>query len=113
VLVTACPLARNVLLSSDCLCGSYVSRCACCLYHWPQSHERSAPIAWPTAKLLDYVLGAHEENTYKKAELRSFLQFHRQGEEPLRDDEIAILNGVLSLNEQKVTDIMTPMEVRC
>jgi metal transporter CNNM len=39
------------------------------------------------------------------------LQFHRQGEEPLRDDEIAILNGVLSLNEQKVAEIMTPMKV--
>lgn len=24
---------------------------------------------------------------YKKAELKSFLQFHREGEEPLRDDE--------------------------
>ena len=25
---------------------------------------------------------------YKKAELKSFLQFHREGEEPLRDDEV-------------------------
>ncbi|KZV80482.1 DUF21-domain-containing protein [Exidia glandulosa HHB12029] len=69
-----------------------------------------SPIAYPTAKLLDRVLGAAEENTYKKAELRTFLQFHRQGEEPLRDDEIAILNGVLSLNETQVAQIMTPMK---
>lgn len=69
-----------------------------------------APIAWPIAKLLDYVLGANEEHTYKKAELRSFLQFHRQGEEPLRDDEIAILNGVLELNTKSVVEIMTPMK---
>lgn len=55
------------------------------------------------------MLGVEAENTYKKAELRTFLQFHRQGEEPLRDDEIAILNGVLSLNETKVSAIMTPM----
>jgi hypothetical protein len=26
--------------------------------------------------------------SYKKAELKSFLQFHREGEEPLRDDEV-------------------------
>ncbi|TFK81680.1 DUF21-domain-containing protein [Polyporus arcularius HHB13444] len=69
-----------------------------------------APIAWPIAKLLDYVLGANETHTYKKAELKSFLAFHRQGEEPLRDDEISILNGVLELNNKKVEQIMTPME---
>ena len=55
-----------------------------------------APIAWPIAKLLDRVLGVNEAHAYKKAELRSFLQFHRTGEEPLRDDEIGILNGVNS-----------------
>ncbi|KAI0735771.1 hypothetical protein C8Q76DRAFT_853940 [Earliella scabrosa] len=69
-----------------------------------------APIAWPIAKLLDWVLGHDETHTYKKAELKSFLAFHRQGEEPLRDDEISILNGVLELNNKKVEQIMTPMQ---
>ncbi|KAI9453655.1 hypothetical protein BJY52DRAFT_806824 [Lactarius psammicola] len=69
-----------------------------------------APIAWPTAKLLDYVLGKSDVHTYKKAELKSFLQFHRTGEEPLRDDEISILNGVLELNTKSVEKIMTPMK---
>ncbi|GLB35553.1 putative DUF21-domain-containing protein [Lyophyllum shimeji] len=69
-----------------------------------------APVAWPMAKLLDWALGGHEAHTYKKAELKSFLQFHRTGEEPLRDDEIAILNGVLELNTKKVDTIMTPMQ---
>lgn len=50
-------------------------------------------------------------HTYKKAELKSFLQFHRTGEEPLRDDEISILSGVLELNTKKVESIMTPMKV--
>ena len=76
-------------------------------------NDTSAPIAWPIAKLLDYVLGHNETHTYKKAELKSFLAFHRQGEEPLRDDEISILNGVLELNNKKVEQIMTPMEVCC
>lgn len=70
-----------------------------------------APIAWPIAKLLDYVLGKSDVHTYKKAELKSFLQFHRTGEEPLRDDEISILNGVLELNTKRVERIMTPMKV--
>ncbi|KAF8190067.1 hypothetical protein BJ912DRAFT_965635 [Pholiota molesta] len=69
-----------------------------------------APVAWPIAKLLDYVLGASSHHTYKKAELKSFLQFHRTGEEPLRDDEIAILNGVLELNTKNVEEIMTPLK---
>ncbi|PCH33131.1 DUF21-domain-containing protein [Wolfiporia cocos MD-104 SS10] len=94
-----------------------------------------APIAWPIAKLLDYILGSNDSHTYKKAELkcvfrslthsherfafdvsqstavsdRSFLAFHRHGEEPLRDDEISILNGVLELNQKHVDEIMTPM----
>jgi CBS domain containing-hemolysin-like protein len=74
-------------------------------------HLHLAPIAWPIAKLLDYVLGIHDAHTYKKAELKSFLQFHRTGEEPLRDDEISILNGVLELNTKNVEKIMTPMQV--
>ena len=102
------------------------------------NHSRiAAPIAWPIAKLLDSVLGASESHTYKKAELKSFLQvrphiwsfldlifparflsrtyicdqFHRHGEEPLRDDEISILNGVLELNGKRVLDIMTELKV--
>ncbi|TFK38807.1 hypothetical protein BDQ12DRAFT_683387 [Crucibulum laeve] len=69
-----------------------------------------SPIAYPIAKLLDYVLGVNEQHTYKKAELKSFLQFHRTGEEPLRDDEINILNGVLELNNKNVEMIMTPLK---
>ncbi|KAJ7347346.1 hypothetical protein DFH08DRAFT_867799 [Mycena albidolilacea] len=68
-----------------------------------------APVAWPIAKLLDAVLGTHDGERYRKAELKSFLQFHRTGEEPLRDDEISILNGVLELNTKHVEEIMTPM----
>ena len=69
-----------------------------------------SPIAYPIAKLLDLVLGGDNQNTYKKAELKSFLQFHRTGQEPLQDDEINILNSVLELNAKNVTSIMTPMK---
>jgi len=69
-----------------------------------------APVAWPIAKLLDRLLGVSETHTYKKAELKSFLQFHRHGEEPLRDDEINILNGVLELNSKRAVDIMTELK---
>ena len=71
----------------------------------------SAPIAYPIAKILDCVLGSGRHQTYKKAELKSFLQFHRTGEEPLRDEELSILNGVLELNTKEVERIMTPLRV--
>ena len=88
-----------------------MTRSLCAIGDW--NLRPAGPIAYPTAKLLDYVLGQDEGgNHYKKAELKSFLQFHRQGQEPLRDDEITILNGVLSLNEKSVDAIMTPMKAR-
>lgn len=71
----------------------------------------TAPLAYPIAILLDLVLGIDKHHTYKKAELKSFLQFHRNGEEPLRDEEISILNGVLELNTKNVETIMTPLRV--
>ncbi|KAF8140938.1 hypothetical protein K438DRAFT_2115966 [Mycena galopus ATCC 62051] len=45
-----------------------------------------------------------------EAELKSFLEFHRTGEESLRDDEISILNGVLEHNMKHVELIMMPMK---
>lgn len=68
-----------------------------------------APVAYPVARLLDRVLGEAELHTYKKAELKSLLAFHSQGQEPLDDDEIRMLNGVLELSSKKVEELMTPM----
>lgn len=90
----------------------HVSVMVCSRLSWSHVFCCTAPIAYPIAKLLDKVLGANESQTYKKAELKSFLQFHRTGEEPLRDEEISILNGVLELNTKSVESIMTPMKVR-
>lgn len=71
----------------------------------------TAPIAYPIARILDWALRGKEHSTYKKEELKSFLQLHRTGEEPLRDNEIAIINGVLELNTSKVESVMIPMTV--
>ncbi|KAK6981646.1 hypothetical protein R3P38DRAFT_3333801 [Favolaschia claudopus] len=69
-----------------------------------------APVAYPIARILDAMLGTHETHTYKKAELKTFLQLHRAGVEPLRHEEIKILNGVLDLNAKRVEEIMTPIQ---
>lgn len=46
---------------------------------------------------------------YKKAELKSLLKFHSTGAEPLRDDEISILSGVLELGSKRIESVMTPL----
>ncbi|KNZ76862.1 Protein MAM3 [Termitomyces sp. J132] len=68
-----------------------------------------APVAYPIARILDWALRGKAHNTYKKEELKSLLQFHCTGEEPLCDNEIAIINGVLELNTRKVESVMIPM----
>ena len=79
--------------------------------YWLIDTPKPAPVAWPIAKLLDRILGTSEAHTYKRAELKSFLQFHRQGQEPLRDEEISILSGVLELGSKRAESIMTPLKV--
>ncbi|KAF2421144.1 DUF21-domain-containing protein [Tothia fuscella] len=72
-----------------------------------------APIAWPTAKLLDYLLGEDHGTTYKKAGLKSLVTLHRTlGESPtdrLNQDEVTIISAVLDLKDKSVGSIMTPM----
>ncbi|KAJ7199433.1 hypothetical protein GGX14DRAFT_525155 [Mycena pura] len=69
-----------------------------------------APIAYPIARLLDYLLGADGPHMYRKAQLKSFLELHRTGAEPLRDEELSILQGVLELGTKSVEQLMTPMK---
>ncbi|KAF8761983.1 hypothetical protein RHS01_00353 [Rhizoctonia solani] len=72
----------------------------------------TAPVAWPIAKLLDWVLGNGEANTYKKAELKSFLQFHREGAEPLRDDEASQSYSAQSLRSPGRVGYLYPEALR-
>lgn len=71
------------------------------------------PVAWPTAKFLDWVLGEDHGTTYKKSGLKSFVTLHKTlGENPedrLNQDEVTIITAVLELKEKAVGSIMTPM----
>lgn len=69
------------------------------------------PIAYPTALILDAVLGKEEGTTYKKAGLKTLVSLHRTlGTERLNDDEVTIITAVLDLKEKPVGDIMTPLK---
>ena len=72
-----------------------------------------SPAAWPTAKLLDYLLGEDHGTTYKKAGLKTLVTLHKSlGEdgEQLNSDEVTIISAVLDLKAKPVGDIMTPMD---
>ncbi|EMD00144.1 hypothetical protein BAUCODRAFT_145454 [Baudoinia panamericana UAMH 10762] len=73
-----------------------------------------APVAWPTAKLLDYVLGEEHGTMYKKSGLKTLVSLHKTlGTSPaerLMEDEVNIISSVLDLKEKPVSDVMTPME---
>ncbi|KAL1889411.1 cell agglutination protein Mam3 [Sporothrix stenoceras] len=72
-----------------------------------------APIAWPTAKVLDHALGEDHGTVYKKSGLKTLVTLHRSlGEvsERLNQDEVTIISAVLDLKEKPVSSVMTPME---
>lgn len=72
-----------------------------------------APVAWPTAKLLDYLLGTDHGTTYKKAGLKTLVTLHKtlgtSPDERLNQDEVTIISAVLDLKDKPIGDIMTPM----
>jgi metal transporter CNNM len=72
-----------------------------------------SPIAWPTAKLLDYLLGEDHGTIYKKAGLKTLVTLHASlGKSPterLNEDEVTIITAVLDLKAKSVASIMTPM----
>lgn len=72
------------------------------------------PVAWPTAKLLDYLLGEDHGTTYKKAGLKTLVTLHRtlgtSPDERLNEDEVTIITAVLDLKAKAVGSIMTPMK---
>lgn len=72
-----------------------------------------APVAWPTAKLLDKLLGTDHGTTYKKAGLKTLVTLHKtlgEAGEQLNSDEVTIISAVLDLKDKPVGAIMTPMD---
>ena len=72
-----------------------------------------APVAWPTAKLLDRILGEDHGTVYKRAGLKTLVTLHKtlgSSGEQLSSDEVTIISAVLDLKAKPVGAIMTPMD---
>ncbi|OCK74374.1 DUF21-domain-containing protein [Lepidopterella palustris CBS 459.81] len=72
-----------------------------------------APVAWPTAKLLDILLGEDHETTYKKAGLKMLVTLHKtigtSPDERPNQDEVTIISAALDLKDKPVRNLITPM----
>ncbi|KAL8655222.1 MAG: hypothetical protein Q9226_003137, partial [Calogaya cf. arnoldii] len=71
------------------------------------------PVAWPTAKLLDKLLGEDHGTTYKKAGLKTLVTLHKSlgaAGEQLNSDEVTIISAVLDLKAKPIGSIMTPIK---
>ncbi|CAA0838174.1 DUF21 domain-containing protein [Striga hermonthica] len=70
------------------------------------------PIAYPISKFLDWMLGKGHAALLRRAELKTFVDFH--GNEAgkggdLTHDETTIIAGALELTEKTAKDAMTPI----
>ncbi|KAI9113303.1 hypothetical protein K1719_015828 [Acacia pycnantha] len=70
------------------------------------------PISYPISKVLDWMLGKGHTALLKRAELKTFVNFH--GNEAgkggdLTHDETTIIAGALELTEKTAKDAMTPI----
>ncbi|XP_057434946.1 DUF21 domain-containing protein At1g47330-like isoform X2 [Lotus japonicus] len=70
------------------------------------------PLAYPISKVLDWMLGKGQAALLKRAELKTFVNFH--GNEAgkggdLTHDETTIIAGALELTEKTAKDAMTPI----
>lgn len=116
-------LPRALLTFSTVIFGEIAPQSVCVRYGLPIGSWMApfvlflmyilAPVAWPTAKLLDYLLGEDHGTVYKKAGLKTLVSLHRSlGEagQQLNADEVTIISAVLDLKEKSVGSIMTPMD---
>ncbi|KAL8153924.1 hypothetical protein V2J09_011684 [Rumex salicifolius] len=70
------------------------------------------PIAYPISKVLDWMLGKGHAALLRRAELKTFVNFH--GNEAgkggdLTHDETTIITGALEMTEKTAKDAMTPI----
>ncbi|KAF8966793.1 hypothetical protein BDZ97DRAFT_1806478 [Flammula alnicola] len=69
-------------------------------------------IAWPVAKLLEFVLGSHHGIIYRRAELKELIAMHSTQAThggDLKTDTVTIIGATLDLQEKVVKQAMTPI----
>eukprot|EP01134_Creolimax_fragrantissima_P007661 CFRG7661T1 len=70
-----------------------------------------SPLSWTVGALLDVLLGEEEGNYFRRDELKVLVDLHTSNEEePLSEDEITIIRGVLDMANKNVMSAMQPID---
>ncbi|KAJ3027504.1 UNVERIFIED_CONTAM: hypothetical protein HDU68_003692 [Siphonaria sp. JEL0065] len=68
-------------------------------------------VAYPIAKLLDYILGHKDGVIYRRAELKELIAMHDEDHHgPLNHEEVSILRAVLELRGKTAENVMTKLD---
>ncbi|TFK51438.1 DUF21-domain-containing protein [Heliocybe sulcata] len=70
-------------------------------------------VAWPVAKLLEWVLGSHHGIIYRRSELKELVAMHASTAThggDLKTDTVTIIGATLDLQEKVVEQAMTPLD---
>ncbi|KAI6024417.1 hypothetical protein EDC04DRAFT_2900050 [Pisolithus marmoratus] len=70
-------------------------------------------VAWPVARLLEYILGPHHGIIHRRAELKELIAMHSSISSlggDLKTDTVTIIGATLDLQEKVVKQAMTPIE---
>lgn len=73
----------------------------------------TAPISWPIAKVLDWVLGPDHSALFRRAQLKTLVDLHGEQEGlggTLTEDEIHVIRGALDLTNKTAMKSMTPLD---
>ncbi|EIW75999.1 DUF21-domain-containing protein [Coniophora puteana RWD-64-598 SS2] len=70
-------------------------------------------VAWPVAKLLEFILGSHHGIIYRRAELKELIAMHSAVSShggDLKSDTVTIIGATLDLQDKVVSQAMTPID---
>ena len=88
--------------------GSYMARLVTLMMY------ATAPVSWPIAKLLDFLLG-HKDTLFRKNDIKALVEAHREAKDLEKGSRISkqegrVIDGVLELWENSVSECMTSIE---
>lgn len=74
-----------------------------------------SPVCWPTARLLDWLLGASHSHHYRRNELKTLIELHsadatNSADEGLSELEVGIVTSALGLRDRSIGDCMKKVE---